>query len=69
MLKALNRVKDVSEKMNALSGFHVIPPDVEAFQEKVREGYKFIAHSLDILFFGEQCRNFLKAIRKSIDVA
>ena len=64
MLKALNRVKDVSEKMNALSGFHVIPPEVEAFQEKVREGYKFIAHSLDILFLGNGCRDSLKNIRK-----
>lgn len=69
MLKALNRVKEVSEKMNALSGFHVIPPEIESFQEKVRDGYKFIAHSLDILFLGEQCRNSLKAIRNNINVA
>ena len=69
MVKALNRVKDVSEKMNALSGFHVIPPDVEAFHEKVRDGYKFIAHSLDILFLGNGCRNSLKAIRKNINAA
>ena len=64
MLKALNRVKDVSEKMNALSGFHVISPEVEAFQEKVRDGYKFIAHSLDVLFLGNGCRNSLNNIRK-----
>jgi len=62
MLKALNRVKEVSKKMNALSGFHVIPPGVEAFQEKVREGYKFIAHSLDILFLGGGCRKGLKSV-------
>jgi 2-keto-3-deoxy-L-rhamnonate aldolase RhmA len=61
---ALARVKEISEKMNALSGYHVIPPGVGAFQEKVREGYKFIAHSLDILFLGEGCRNSLRAIRK-----
>lgn len=64
MLKALNRVKDVSEKMNALSGFHVIPPEVEALQEKIREGYKFIAHSLDILFLGNGCRNALQILKK-----
>jgi len=56
MLKALNRVKDVSEKMNALSGFHVISPEVEAFQEKVRDGYKFVAHSLDSLMLSAQSR-------------
>ena len=67
MLKALNRMKEVSEKLNTLSGFHVIPLEVEALQEKIREGYKFIAHSLDILFLGDGCRNSLKAIRKNID--
>ena len=64
MLKALNRVKDVSEKMNALSGFHVIPPEVETFQEKVRDGYKFIAHSLDILFLGNGCGNTFRVLKK-----
>ena len=56
MLKALNRVKEVSKKMNALPGFHVIPPEVEAFQEKVLEGYKFVAHSLDSLMLSVQSR-------------
>jgi len=56
MLKALNRVKDVSEKMNALSGFHVIPPEKEALQEKVMEGYKFIAYSLDTLMLSVQSK-------------
>ena len=64
VLDALKRVKEISEKKNALSGFHVIPPTDEAFQEKVDEGYKFIAHSLDILFLGNSCRNMHKKIRK-----
>ncbi len=69
MRAALDRVREVSRKMNALSGFHVIPPEVEAFREKVHEGYRFIGHSLDILFLGEQCRNSLKAIRRDLDDA
>jgi 2-keto-3-deoxy-L-rhamnonate aldolase RhmA len=63
MMAALDRVKEVSAKMNALSGFHVIPPDVNAFKEKVAEGYKFIAHSLDILFLGVTCGDLLAAIK------
>jgi hypothetical protein len=54
MLKVLNRVKDVSEKMNALSGLHVISPEVEAFQEKVRASHAFVAHSLDSLILSAQ---------------
>ena len=64
VLDALKRVKEIAEKKNALSGFHVISPTDEAFQEKVDEGYKFIAHSLDILFLGNSCRKILKKLRK-----
>ena len=66
MVKALNRVKDVSEKMNALSGYHVISPDVEAFQKKVREGYKFIAYSLDTLLLGSQSRILFNKLREDM---
>lgn len=66
MQTALNRVREVSAKVNAVSGYHVIPPEVEQLQEKVKEGYKFIAHSLDTLFLGEQCRKTLAAVRNNI---
>lgn len=64
MLDALERVKKVTEAMDAMSGFHVILPDNEAFKEKVKEGYRFLAYSLDILLLGEQCRNSLKILKK-----
>lgn len=56
VISALARVKEVTEKMNALSGFHVIPPEKETLQEKIKEGYKFIAYSLDILMLSAQSR-------------
>ena len=64
MQAALKQVKEVVEKMDALAGFHVIPPEIKPFQDKVKEGYKFIAHSLDILFLGQQCRETLGVLRK-----
>ncbi|CAN2040216.1 4-hydroxy-2-oxoheptanedioate aldolase [Candidatus Magnetomoraceae bacterium gMMP-15] len=63
-LESLNKIKTISKKMNAISGFHVISPDVQDFQNKVKEGYKFIGHSLDILFLGNKCRNTLKEIQE-----
>ena len=63
VVAALKRVRDVSKKMNALSGFHVIPPDPAGVSKKIREGYRFIAYSLDILFLGDACRKGLKEIR------
>lgn len=60
---ALDRVMKVSQEMNVLSGFHVIPPEPEVFQEKIVQGYKFLAHSLDILFLGNGCRNAVNDIK------
>ncbi len=66
MLAALARIKEVSQNLKAVSGFHVIPPDVDALKKKVKEGYKFIAHSLDILFLGNNCKEALKIIRSEL---
>jgi len=55
VVAALDRVKTVSNQLGALSGFHVIPPDREALDEKINEGYRFVAHSLDSLFLGKAC--------------
>ena len=63
MLSALERVRAVSQAKNALAGFHVIPPELKPFQDKVAAGYRFIAHSLDILLLGENCRNLLNAAK------
>lgn len=63
VVAALKRIKDVSKKMNALSGFHVIPPNPAGVSKKIREGYRFIAYSLDILFLGDACRKGVKEIR------
>ena len=64
VISALARVREVSEQMNAVSGFHVIPPDVKALQDKIEENYKFIAYSLDILFLGEQAGNYRAALQE-----
>jgi 2-dehydro-3-deoxyglucarate aldolase len=61
--KALERVKEVTRDLKAASGFHVVQPNPVEVDEKVAEGYQFIAFGLDILFLGNSCREGLKAIR------
>ena len=65
VVTALNRVKEVSAQMNAVSGFHVISDDASETAKKIEEGYLFVAYSLDILFLGNSCRNGLKTLRTS----
>lgn len=64
VVAALEKVKEITKRKNALSGFHVIPPTIEDLQEKIAEGYLFVAHSLDILFLGEGCRNSIEKIKR-----
>lgn len=64
VIEALEEVKRVTQEMDAVSGFHVIPPDNSALNEKIEEGYLFVAHSLDILFLGEGSKRSLNAIKK-----
>ena len=66
VVAALEKVKKITKRKNALSGFHVIPPSVEDLQEKIAEGYLFVAHSLDILFLGEGCRNSIEKIKRML---
>ncbi len=59
---ALKQISTVAKELNALSGFHVVPIDYEPFEEKVDEGYKFIAHGLDSLFLAKGCETIMKKI-------
>ena len=61
---ALKKVIEVSKKLNKPAGFHVIPPDVNALKQKIEEGYKFLAFSLDTLFLGQTCRKAMEEVKK-----
>jgi len=65
-LDALTKVKKVAKEMNALMGYHVVPPDVDLVIEKVKEGYKFLAHSLDVLFLGSISKDSLRTIKENL---
>jgi 2-keto-3-deoxy-L-rhamnonate aldolase RhmA len=56
VIEALNKIKEFTLKNNILSGYHIIEPDWDLLNEKIKEGYKFIAFSLDIVFFGSACK-------------
>ena len=63
VLEALQQIKVISSEMQALSGYHVIQPDISAFKEKENEGFRFIAFSLDIIYLGQSCREVLKTMK------
>jgi len=69
VVAALSEVQRVTKQLNAVAGYHVIPPDPAQVREKVKQGYRFLAYSVDILFLGNSCRSGLKIIRENLEEA
>ena len=63
MTEALARIREVGGASDKAPGIHVIEPDPEAARQKVAEGYRFIAYSLDIRMLDHACRQGLQTIR------
>ncbi|WP_045213317.1 HpcH/HpaI aldolase family protein [Desulfonatronovibrio magnus] len=60
---ALEHIQKVSAKKNAISGFHIIQPNIDELESKQMQGYKFLAFSLDIIFLGNHCREKIKSAK------
>ena len=66
-LTAMDRIRSVSERMNMMGGIHVIEPDPKQLKQRIDEGYKFIAYSLDFKMIDctRRCGlEFIKDLRK-----
>ena len=58
--KAMLEIKRVTNKLKAVGGIHIIEPDPNQLTQKISEGYKFIAYSLDIRMLADACTTGLK---------
>ena len=62
-LAAMERIKKVADEMEIPGGIHVIEPEPEQLQQRIDEGYNFIAYSLDIRMLDVACRTGIKCIK------
>jgi 2-dehydro-3-deoxyglucarate aldolase len=53
----MNRIKDFIKSSSKVAGIHVVEPDIIQLQERIKEGYKFLAYSLDIRMLDNVCRS------------
>ena len=52
---AMDRIRTLCFKSNIPCGIHVVMPEVDALKLRIKEGYKFIAYSIDSVFFNTSC--------------
>jgi 2-dehydro-3-deoxyglucarate aldolase len=62
MIEAMNKIKTFMRSSFKIAGYHVVEPDVEQLQQRVQEGYRFLAYSVDIRMLDTSCRSALKKI-------
>jgi 2-dehydro-3-deoxyglucarate aldolase len=57
MIKVCKRVIETSKKMGVPSGLHLVSPDKKKLEYAIKDGYCFIAFSLDGVFLSENAIN------------
>jgi 2-dehydro-3-deoxyglucarate aldolase len=63
MKKAMAKIRSASKISGKAAGIHIIEPDVQQLKSCIKEGYRFIAYSLDIRMLDYTCRSGLQSIR------
>lgn len=62
-LSAMEKIRNVAREMDIMGGIHIIEPEPQQLQQRIDEGYRFIAYSLDIRMLDVSCRDGLNNIR------
>lgn len=61
-LEAMKNIGEISKEMDAIGGVHIVEPDLQQLSKIIKEGYRFIAYSVDIRMLDEACRVALNSI-------
>jgi 2-dehydro-3-deoxyglucarate aldolase len=66
MMEAMGRIKTFMKTSTKVSGYHVVEPIVEQIQQRMQEGYRFLAYSVDFRMLDTCCRSSLKKIKDNV---
>lgn len=56
-LSAMNKIKKLSDEASMPCGLHIVEPSFKELNLKVREGYRFLAYSIDAVFLYKGVQN------------
>ncbi len=63
VVDAINRVEQICKNKNFPAGYHVIQPESKLLQEKINNGFTFMAFSTDFFFMGEKAKHEIGKIK------
>jgi 2-dehydro-3-deoxyglucarate aldolase len=63
-IAAVDKINVEAKKMNVMSGIHIIEPNPDLLKQRIKEGYRFIAYSLDTRMLDVSCRTGIECIKQ-----
>jgi 2-dehydro-3-deoxyglucarate aldolase len=63
MNEAMNKISAYVRNSSKISGYHIVEPDLDQFQQRALEGYRFLAFSVDFRMLDTCCRSVIKSIK------
>ncbi len=64
--EALEKVDEITCKLNKPLGFHVVDSQHSKVVEKINKGYSFLAFSLDFFFLGDKAREEMALLKQKV---
>ncbi len=64
VIQAIEKIKTGGASMNKPGGLHVVEPNTEQLRQSIKQGFKFLAYSLDIRMLDVSCRQGLSQIQQ-----
>ncbi|VAW71380.1 2,4-dihydroxyhept-2-ene-1,7-dioic acid aldolase [hydrothermal vent metagenome] len=64
---AVNEIRNIGRELNCSAGIHIVEPDTERLEQSIKDGYKFIAYSVDIRMLDVAAREGTSVLRKLIE--
>jgi 2-dehydro-3-deoxyglucarate aldolase len=62
-IQTLSDIKQSGELVGCPSGIHLVEPNLKELNNKIKEGYKFIAYGVDIRMLDVACREAVRVIK------
>ena len=59
----IENIIEIGRKTSAVSGIHIVEPDIKKLSEAIKAGHKFIAYSVDIRMLDVASRKGIDEVR------
>lgn len=63
-INAMAHIRDTGKRLGCPAGLHIVEPDLQRLEQTIREGYTFIAYSVDIRMLDVSARQGIAKIKE-----